>query len=199
MAANSRLQTTESLADVVGPGLAGLLIQLMRAPFALIADAASFFVSAASVVAISARELPPSPGPPSGSGFFRAVFGDIRAGLAFTFRHPVLRPLAAASATFNAFATIMLTIFVVYAARTAHMSPGQIGLVFAAFGVGGVIGAAFLGRTMKAGAGRLLATGYVVGACPPPPLLGAGVGAPAPRPWILLSKVRSVRSLEELN
>jgi MFS family permease len=164
LAANSRLQATESLADVAGPGLAGLLIQLIGAPFAMLADGASFLVSAASVIAIRTAEPAVMPGPPSADGFLRTAYRDIRVGLAFTFRHPVLRLLAASSGIFNVFATIMLTIFVLYAARTAHLSPGQIGLVFAGFGVGGVIAAAVLSRALKAGLGRVLATGYITGA-----------------------------------
>jgi MFS family permease len=164
LAANSRLQATESLSDVAGPGLAGLLIQLIGAPFAMMADAASFLVSAGSVIAIRAAEPTVTRDPPSADGFLRNTYSDIKAGLAFTFRHPVLRLLAAGSGIFNVFATIMLTIFVLYAARTARLSPGQIGLVFAGFGVGGVIAAAMLRRAMKAGLGRLLGVGYLTGA-----------------------------------
>jgi MFS family permease len=164
LVANSRLQTTESLADVAGPSLAGLLIQVVTAPFALIADGLSFLVSAWSVAAIRTSEPAVAPDKPAQAGFVKGVFIDIWAGLTFTVRQPVLRLLAAASAIFNVFATIMLTIFVVYAVRTAHLSAGQIGVVMSAFGVGGVVAAASLSRTMRIGVGRLLAISYVVGA-----------------------------------
>lgn len=164
LVANSRLQTTESLADVAGPSLAGLLIQGVTAPFALIADALSFLVSAWSVAAIRATEPDVVPDGPTEAGFVRGFFVDIHAGLRFTIRQPVLRLLAATSAIFNVFAMIMLTIFVVYAVRTAHLSAGQIGVVMSGFGVGGVLAAASLSRTMQIGVGRLLAISYVVGA-----------------------------------
>ncbi len=164
LVANSRLQTTESLADVAGPSLAGLLIQVMTAPFALIADGLSFLVSAWSVAAIRAAEPAVVPDKPAQAGLVKGVFVDIWAGLTFTVRQPVLRLLAAASAIFNVFATIMLTIFVVYAVRSAHLSAGQIGVVMSGFGVGGVAAAASLSRTMRIGVGRLLAISYVVGA-----------------------------------
>ncbi len=125
LVANSRLQTTESLADVAGPSLAGLLIQVMTAPFALIADGLSFLVSAWSVAAIRAAEPAVVPDKPAQAGLVKGVFVDIWAGLTFTVRQPVLRLLAAASAIFNVFATIMLTIFVVYAVRSAHLSAGH--------------------------------------------------------------------------
>lgn len=44
--ANSRLQATESIAELTGPGVAGVLIDLLTAPFAIIADALTFLWSA---------------------------------------------------------------------------------------------------------------------------------------------------------
>jgi MFS family permease len=164
LVANSRLQTTESLAEVAGPSLAGLLVQLVTAPFALIADGVSFLASAWSIAAIRAKEPEVVPDQPAEAGFVTGVIADIRAGLMFTFHQPVLRLLAVASAIFNVFATIMLTIFVVYAVRSAELSAGQIGVVMSGFGVGGVIAAASLTWTMRIGVGRLLAVSYVVGA-----------------------------------
>ena len=39
---NAKLQGTQAIASVVGPGIGGLLVQAFRAPFALIADAISY-------------------------------------------------------------------------------------------------------------------------------------------------------------
>ncbi len=44
--ANSRLQATESLAELTGPGIAGVMIDLLTAPVAMIVDAFSFIWSA---------------------------------------------------------------------------------------------------------------------------------------------------------
>ncbi|HEV7691288.1 MAG TPA: MFS transporter [Hyphomonadaceae bacterium] len=44
--ANSRLQSTESIAELTGPGVAGVLIDLLTAPVAIIADALTFLWSA---------------------------------------------------------------------------------------------------------------------------------------------------------
>ncbi|MGH2485484.1 MAG: MFS transporter, partial [Ktedonobacterales bacterium] len=43
--ANGKLEASQSVSRIVGPGFAGLLIQLLTAPIAIIADAASFVVS----------------------------------------------------------------------------------------------------------------------------------------------------------
>jgi MFS family permease len=166
LSGNSRLQTTQSLSDVAGPGLAGLLVQLVRAPFALVADALSFLVSAWSVAVIRTPEPAVAREPATGDGgLIRRVFADIVDGLRFTVTHALLRSIAGAAAVFNVFASIMLTIFVVYAARVSHMSAGEIGVVFAGFGVGGLVAATLLDRALsRVGPGRLLLGGYVIGA-----------------------------------
>jgi hypothetical protein len=44
--ANSRLQATESIAELTGPGAAGILIDLLTAPIAMVVDALTFIWSA---------------------------------------------------------------------------------------------------------------------------------------------------------
>src|SRR5260370_8604290 len=59
--ANSKLALTESIADITGPGLTGLLVQLITAPMAILLDALSFICSAISVWLI--RNPDPLPDP----------------------------------------------------------------------------------------------------------------------------------------
>ncbi len=163
---NSRLQATQSVAQVGGPGLSGVLVGLLGAPFTLLADAGSFVVSVASLLWIRAREPAPGrghrPGAPAGG---RGVISEIRSGLRFIYRHPVLRALAGSAATFNFFSQLQLTLFVLYAARQMHMPAGAIGLVLACFGVGGVAAAATVGRIVaRIGYGRMLVAGYALAA-----------------------------------
>lgn len=56
---NAKLQGSQAVAQVVGPGLGGFLVQVLRAPYALIVDAASYLVSGAALLAIRAREDAP--------------------------------------------------------------------------------------------------------------------------------------------
>src|SRR4051795_11266543 len=53
---NSKLATSSSLAEIGGPGLAGGLVQLIGAPFAILVDAISFAVSAVSLLLIRTPE-----------------------------------------------------------------------------------------------------------------------------------------------
>ena len=57
--ANSKLAIGGSAADVAGPGIAGVLIQTVTAPIALIVDAITFVVSALAIGLIRAREPEP--------------------------------------------------------------------------------------------------------------------------------------------
>ena len=59
--ANSKLALTESIADITGPGLTGLLVQLITAPVAILLDALSFVCSAISVWLIRKPEPLPEP------------------------------------------------------------------------------------------------------------------------------------------
>jgi MFS family permease len=166
LSGNSRLQSTESISQVAGPAVGGALVQLLSAPFALLADAGSFVLSVVSLLSIRVRE--PSPQRPhgeNGATGFRGMVADIRSGLRFIYRHRVLRSLAGGGATLNFFSWIQVTLFVVYAARDMHMSGGMIGLVFAGFGAGGVLAATMLGRALTwFGYGHLLLVCYTVAA-----------------------------------
>jgi hypothetical protein len=47
--ANSKLALTESMSEVVGPGLTGLLVEWLTAPVAIAFDAISFLFSMGAV------------------------------------------------------------------------------------------------------------------------------------------------------
>ncbi|HEY7144585.1 MAG TPA: MFS transporter [Streptosporangiaceae bacterium] len=165
LAGNSRLQSTASVAQIGGPGLAGLLVALIGAPFALLVDAGSFVVSVASLAWIRAREPAPAPRGRAARSGIAGVLGEVREGLAFIYRNPVLRALATAAGAFNFFSQLQLTLFTVYAARTMHLSPGAIGGVLACFGIGGLAAALTLSRVLaRTGYGPMLVGGYAIAA-----------------------------------
>src|SRR3954467_13840098 len=55
---NSKLEITQSAAQILGPGIAGILIGLLRAPFAMVLDSLSYVVSAIFVFWIRRPEPP---------------------------------------------------------------------------------------------------------------------------------------------
>jgi MFS family permease len=134
LAANSALEVSRSTAEVGGPMVAGLIIQVVVAPVALVIDAATFVFSAVFVALIRRRE-PEPPRPERRTSAIR----DIRMGLSMVFGHPLLRAIAIASAVFNLFITGILAIYAVFLVRTLHLGPGAIGATFMAFGMGAVV------------------------------------------------------------
>src|SRR5919107_936695 len=65
---NSKLQISYSAAEAGGPGVAGLLVQVISAPGAVVIDAVSFLVSAILLGRIETREPPSDTQPSRGVG-----------------------------------------------------------------------------------------------------------------------------------
>lgn len=136
VAANARLQASESSAQVAGPTIAGWLVQAIGGPYAVAVDAATFLVSAGAVRSISAEVAPPDRHSESPS--LRAEIGE---GLRFVLGHPMLRAIAATTSTANLFGTMAVAIQVIFLVRTIGLGSGAIGLLFSAGSVGGIVGA----------------------------------------------------------
>ena len=132
---NSKLGTTESVALIAGPGLSGLLIQILTAPFAILIDAASFLVSAVFVRQIRAAEIPIE------REKRRSIWTEIGEGLRFVYGDRVLRPLAESIALYFLFRQIVLTLFTLFAVRELNLEPLLLGVIFSALGFGFLLGA----------------------------------------------------------
>ncbi len=169
---NSKLQASASTAEIAGPGLAGALVGLIGAPFAVALDAASFLLGALGIGVIRRPEPRPTrPGTPV------KLVREVRAGLQLVFGHPLLRPMALEAATFNGCAQAAGTLLVLYATRDLHLSPGLIGLIFAMGGVGALIGSLLAGpMATRWGLGRAL-VGMAALACLPSLLVPLASGA----------------------
>jgi hypothetical protein len=134
MDGNGKLAATQSFSQVAGPGLGGTLFGLLRAG-AMTADAASYAVSAASLLLIRSRE--PVQARPHGPARAR-LRTEIFAGLAFVLRQPVLRKIAACTATWNLFGAMASALGIIFLIRLLHVRPADAGLLLAAGSLGGV-------------------------------------------------------------
>ncbi|HEX4063975.1 MAG TPA: MFS transporter [Streptosporangiaceae bacterium] len=142
--ANSRLQASSSISNVAGPGLGGLLIQLVTAPIAIIADAASFVVSAAFALWIRTPEPVPPPKRPGES-----MLKQVRQGLAVCMKNPLLRALMGTATIFNLFAQWMVALLVLFAVRDLGLKAGTIGLAGGLAAIGALIGSVTVTRLSK--------------------------------------------------
>ena len=134
---NSKLEVSRSGAQLGGPGLAGLLIAAITAPYAVLADAASFLGSAAFIFAIRKPEPPPERElDDAGVELKRSMRREVGAGLRYVLGHVHLRWIALCTATSNFFSSLVFAILIVYAVRQLGLTPGFIGLVFSIGNVG---------------------------------------------------------------
>lgn len=135
--ANSKLEVSRSGAQLGGPGIAGVLVGAISAPYAIAVDAASFLASGLLLGAIRrVEELPDTL-----AGTRRRMREEIAEGLRFVVRHPILRPLMLFVAISNFFGIVMNAILLVFAVRTLHLHATTIGLMFSLASIGGLFGA----------------------------------------------------------
>ncbi len=137
--ANAKLQASYSVAHTAGPAIAGAIVGLLAAPVAVALDAASFLVSALAVGRIRRSEPPPEPSPQGG------VRSEVAEGLRVVLGDRLLRPIAACTGSHNFFEGMRDAVFVLFVVREFGLAPEMLGLILAAGGVGGLLGALFSG------------------------------------------------------
>jgi MFS family permease len=133
--ANSKLFQSRSLSYVAGPSIAGALVQLLRAPFALAADAVSFVGSAVFLARIRVVEPEPDRSPDE------RLRTRLAAGMRFILGNAMFRASLLSFSTINFFNLMFGALFVLYATRELHVKPGELGLILGSGAVGGLIGA----------------------------------------------------------
>jgi len=169
---NSLLYGSRAFSFVGGPSVAGVLVQFLTAPFALIADAASFLGSAFFLGRIRPQEPPTAAADDAG----------LTAGATFIRRSPIIGPALVAFATVNFFDFIFLALFVLYATRSLGIAPGLLGLVLGVGAVGGLLGALVTSRmATRFGVGRACTAGCLLFTAP----IALVPAAAGPRPVVL--------------
>ena len=136
LAGNASMETLRASGQVVGPGVGGWLVSVLGAATVVAIEAVTFAVSALSLIAIRARETVAAPSehrPPLSS--------QIKDGLVFVARNPVLRATAVASSASNFAFALASAVTFIFLARELRLSPTAIGLLVAAGSVS-VMGAA---------------------------------------------------------
>lgn len=132
--ANSKLLASGSVAQLAGPSVAGVLVQLFTAPMPVVVDAASFLASFFGVSLIRRAEPPVSPRR-------RDMVAEIREGMTALLGQPILRTLVICAGIFILLLSAQSAIFLLYLSRDLGLSPAVIGLILATGGVGALGGA----------------------------------------------------------
>jgi MFS family permease len=132
-AATAQNQATDSIAGLVGPSLSGVLYSASHAlPF--VADAVSYAVSVVSLLFIRTEFQGERTAPR------RRLRVEIGEGLAWLWRHPLIRYIALLTGGWN-FVTAGEILIVIVLAQHLGANPLVIGVLFAIGGLGGIVGA----------------------------------------------------------
>lgn len=134
--AQSVLNGTRGASFLFGTSLGGALVQLLRGPFALAVDAASFVWSAFFLGRVDADEPPPAP----------HDSGGVLAGLRWIWNNAIIRAELLGVATINLFNFMYFALVLLYLTRHLGLRPATIGLVFGIAAVGTLGTSAVTGR-----------------------------------------------------
>ena len=141
---NSKLATSSSIAEIGGPSIAGTLVQIVSAPFAILVDALSFVISAISLALIRSPE-PPRPPRESETQIRQEIVEGLRA----VRRHRVVFPMALRSIIAHIAGSFYGVLYTIYLLRELHLDPFLLGVVISAGGVGALIGSLFAQRVVS--------------------------------------------------
>jgi MFS family permease len=151
---NTKMLTAHSLADLLGPGLAGLLVQSLGAARAIGVDALSYVLSVVMLLSIRTPETrdPKVEGAPAAS-----IRREIAEGLRWVWAHPLIRSQLIGLTIGGLGFWMALPMALVFIYSVLHLAPAVAGLVFVFEGLAALAGLAVsatavrilnLGRTM---------------------------------------------------
>ena len=145
---NAKLEISRAGAQVVGPGLAGVLIGILQAPLAVVLDALSFLGSAFFLLLI--RRPEPAPERHHEEGLPKpGMRHEMAEGLRYVLGHAYLKNIAACTATSNLFGTAAGAVLLVFLVRELGMDAASIGLAFSVGATGALLGAFLANRISR--------------------------------------------------
>lgn len=141
--ANAKLEVAQQAVATGAPGLAGLLITLLSAPFAIAFDAVSFL---ASGLLISATH-PGAPQLPVERR--RSLAAEAAEGVRFLLRDPALVRITIGAAISNVGLMMGLALQLIFLYRVMHLSAAVVGACFAIGSLASLVGAVYNRRIMN--------------------------------------------------
>ena len=140
VAANSLTHGSRAFSFLAGTSLGGVLVQLLRGPYALALDAVSYLWSAFFLGRVDALD-PPRPS--------HEDDGGVLAGARWIRRNAIIRAELLGVATLNLFNFMFFALFLLYATRALHVRPATLGVVLGVASVGTLLGSFVTGRISR--------------------------------------------------
>jgi MFS family permease len=173
VAANSLIHGSRAFSFLAGTSLGGVLVQLLRGPYALALDAVSFVWSAFFLGRIDAEE---PPGAPHESG-------GLLSGVKWIRHNAIIRAELLGVATLNLFNFMFFALFLLYATRNLGVRPATLGIVLGSASIGTLTGSFVTARiSRRVGVGPTFIVGCFL--FPAPLILIPAAGGPY---WLILA------------
>jgi len=135
MDGNARLASTDAVAEMGGPALAGLLFQWLSAPFALAVNAGTYLASGLFLLTIRQSEPPPEiPAPQHWTA-------EISEGLRLAWGEPRVRALLLMGLIQGLFGGVFSALYILFALKTLNLPTSLLGIAIAMGGVGALVSA----------------------------------------------------------
>lgn len=154
--AHAKNALASSGAEVAGPGVAGALIKLVGAPFALLADALMLVLSVLILRGLKVQE----------TLVVKAqtrFWHDLQEGLRFVARQPLLVPLSVCVGSWQLCHQCAMVVQILFATRQLGLNEHQVGLCYMGLGAGTVLASVFGNRiSARIGPGPCLVLGFAV-------------------------------------
>lgn len=148
---NGKLQASQQTAMVLGPTAASALIRFIGSPLTIAVTSVCMALSSLFVSRIRHREVPADP------QARRPLAVEIREGLSFVLKHPLLRRIVACTGLLNFSTSATFALFVLYTLRTLGLSETTLGIVMSVTAAGGILGAVTASRFQRlVGEGRAI-------------------------------------------
>jgi MFS family permease len=132
--ANSKIMMSYALGQSTGPGLGGLMVELLGAPMAVLADASTYFLSAICLFKIKHQEVRVRQRREN-------ILQQIADGFRYVGEERHIRSLLCLVTANNFFQNALMAILVLYATRDLSIRPGVFGITVSVGGIGAVMGA----------------------------------------------------------
>jgi len=139
-----------SASYVIGPAIAGLLVAILGPGPTLFLDACTFVVSAASMLLIR------RPLRADRTGDESHLLADIREGVAYIVRQPVLRVMIPFWTVISVATAPIAPVAIFFLTVDRAEGPGVVGLILSAYGLGSLLGALLATRFSRARLGRMM-------------------------------------------
>ena len=140
---NAKLEVAQQAVATGAPGLAGLLITLLSAPFAILFDAISFLVSGTLIAATG----PVEPALPVNAR--RSLLREAAEGIRFLLADQALVRITIGAAISNVGVLMSLALQLLFLYRVMHLSPIVVGACFAVGSLASLVGALYNRRVMN--------------------------------------------------